>query len=204
WSPRDWEDAILGALRTAVDRRMVADVPVGCLLSGGLDSSLVVGLLSEAGVSDLRTFSIGFESHGGLEGDEFRYSDVVAQRFGTRHHRIRIASHRPLPALAGAIAAMSEPVATPAAAALYLPSQEVSRHVKVVQSGQGADEVFAGYHWYPPMLDPAAAADGGVSTYAAAFFDRPHAAMAEVVSAAHRCDEDVSRAFVAEHFARPG
>ncbi len=204
WSPRDWEDAILGALRTAVDRRMVADVPVGCLLSGGLDSSLVVGLLSEAGVSDLRTFSIGFESHGGLEGDEFRYSDVVAQRFGTRHHRIRIASDRLLPALEGAIAAMSEPMVSHDVVAFYLLSQEVSRHVKVVQSGQGADEVFAGYHWYPPMLDPAAAADGGVSTYAAAFFDRPHAAMAEVVSAAHRCDEDVSRAFVAEHFARPG
>ena len=203
WTPRDWEDAILGALRTAVDRRMVADVPVGCLLSGGLDSSLVVGLLSEAGVSDLRTFSIGFESHGGLEGDEFRYSDVVAERFGTRHHRIRIDSDRLLPALDGAIAAMSEPmVSHDVVASTSL--QEVSQHVKVVQSGQGADEVFAGYHWYPPMLDPAAAADGGVSNYAAAFFDRQHAAMAEVVSAAHRCDEDVSRAFVAEHFARPG
>ena len=204
WSPRDWEDAILGALRTAVDRRMVADVPVGCLLSGGLDSSLVVGLLSEAGVSDLRTFSIGFESHGGLEGDEFRYSDVVAERFGTRHHRIRIDSDRLLPALDGAIAAMSEPMVSHDVVAFYLLSQEVSQHVKVVQSGQGADEVFAGYHWYPPMLDPAAAADGGVETYAAAFFDRPHAEMAAVVSAPYRCDEDVSRAFVAEHFARPG
>ncbi|HEX6568037.1 MAG TPA: asparagine synthase (glutamine-hydrolyzing), partial [Acidimicrobiales bacterium] len=94
WSPRDWQDAILGALRTAVDRRRVADVPVGCLLSGGLDSSLVVGLLAEAGASDLLTFSIGFESHGGIEGDEFRWSDLIARRFATDHHRIRIGGDR--------------------------------------------------------------------------------------------------------------
>ncbi|HEX6425030.1 MAG TPA: N-acetylglutaminylglutamine amidotransferase [Acidimicrobiales bacterium] len=204
WSPRDWEDAILGALRTAVDRRMVADVPVGCLLSGGLDSSLVVGLLAEAGVSDLLTFSIGFESHGGIEGDEFRYSGVIAQRFATDHHRIRIPSDRLLPALGGAIGAMSEPMVSHDVVAFYLLSQEVSRHVKVVQSGQGADEVFAGYHWYPPMLDPGAAVDGGVLAYSQAFFDRPDEAMAEVVAPAHRCADDASGAFVSSHFARPG
>jgi asparagine synthase (glutamine-hydrolysing) len=204
WSPGDWEDAILGALRTAVDRRMVADVAVGCLLSGGLDSSLVVGLLAEAGVSDLLTFSIGFESHGGIEGDEFRYSDVIARRFGTDHHRIRIPGERLLPALGGAIAAMSEPMVSHDVVAFYLLSQEVAKHVKVVQSGQGADEVFAGYHWYPPMLEPGAAADGGVLAYSEAFFDRPDEAMAEVVAAAHRCADDASGAFVSSHFARPG
>jgi asparagine synthase (glutamine-hydrolysing) len=204
WSDVDWQDAILGALRTAVDRRMVADVPVGCLLSGGLDSSLVVGLLAEAGVSDLLTFSIGFESHGGLEGDEFRYSDVVAQRFATDHHRIRIASDRLLPALNGAIGAMSEPMVSHDVVAFYLLSQEVAKHVKVVQSGQGADEVFAGYHWYPPMLEPGAAADGGVLAYSQAFFDRPDEAMAEVVAAAHRCADDASGEFVSSHFGRPG
>jgi asparagine synthase (glutamine-hydrolysing) len=201
---RDWEDAILASLRTAVDRRMVADVPVGCLLSGGLDSSLVVGLLAEAGVRDLLTFSIGFESHGGLEGDEFRYSDVVAERFATDHHRIRIPSDRLLPALGGAIAAMNEPMVSHDVVAFYLLSQEVAKHVKVVQSGQGADEVFAGYHWYPPMLDPAAAVDGGVLAYSRAFFDRDDEAMAEVVAAAHRCPDDASGAFVSSHFGRPG
>jgi asparagine synthase (glutamine-hydrolysing) len=204
WTPRDWQQAILGALRTAVDRRMVADVPVGCLLSGGLDSSLVVGLLAEAGVSDLLTFSIGFESRGGIEGDEFRYSDVIAQRFATDHHRIRIPGDRLLPALGGAIEAMSEPMVSHDVVAFYLLSQEVSRHVKVVQSGQGADEVFAGYHWYPPMLEPGAAADGGVLAYSNAFFDRPDEAMAEVVAAAHRCADDASGEFVSSHFARPG
>jgi asparagine synthase (glutamine-hydrolysing) len=203
WDARDWQDAILAALRTAVERRMVADVPVGCLLSGGLDSSLVVGLLAEAGVSDLLTFSIGFESRGGIEGDEFRYSDVVAERFGTDHHRIRVSGERLLPALDGAIAAMSEPMVSHDCVAFYLLSQEVARHVRVVQSGQGADEVFAGYHWYPPLLSDTGA-DGGVLTYGNAFFDRPDEAMADVVAPAHRCPDDAAGTFVSRHFARPG
>src|SRR3954454_910777 len=97
WSDRDWEEALLSSLRTAVDRRMVADVPVGVLLSGGIDSSLVVALLSEAGQHGLQTFSIGFESAGGESGDEFEYSSIVAERFETDHHRIPISSDRLLP-----------------------------------------------------------------------------------------------------------
>src|SRR3546814_18876067 len=72
WSERDWEDAVLASLRTAVERRLVDDVPVGCLLSGGLYSRLIVGLLAEAGQQPLPTFSIGLESMGGGEGDEFQ------------------------------------------------------------------------------------------------------------------------------------
>ncbi|PRC50190.1 N-acetylglutaminylglutamine amidotransferase, partial [Mycobacterium sp. ITM-2017-0098] len=86
WSEKDWEDAVLDSLRTAVKRRLVADVPVGCLLSGGVDSSLIVGLLAEAGQHGLKTFSIGFESVNGVAGDEFKYSDVIARRFDTDHH----------------------------------------------------------------------------------------------------------------------
>ena len=71
---------MLDALRAAVERRMVADVPVGVLLSGGLDSSLIVALLAEAGQRGLATFSVGFADAGGREGDEFRYSDLVAER----------------------------------------------------------------------------------------------------------------------------
>ncbi|WP_062908653.1 N-acetylglutaminylglutamine amidotransferase, partial [Mycobacterium avium] len=181
WSERDWEDAVLSTLRLAVKRRLVADVPVGCLLSGGVDSSLIVGLLAEAGQHGLSTFSIGFESAGGVKGDEFQYSDIVAQRFETNHHQIRIDSARMLPALDGAIGAMSEPMVSHDCVAFYLLSQEVARHVKVVQSGQGADEVFAGYHWYPPMGDPAAATlDGAVAQYRRAFFDRDTAGVAQL------------------------
>jgi asparagine synthase (glutamine-hydrolysing) len=205
WSEKDWEEAVLASLRVAVDRRMVADVPVGCLLSGGVDSSLIVGLLAEAGQTGLQTFSIGFESVGDVEGDEFRWSDIVADRFGTAHHQIRIGTDRMLPALDGAIGAMSEPMVSHDCVAFYLLSQEVAKHVKVVQSGQGADEVFAGYHWYPPMGEPdAASLDGSVAAYRAAFFDRDTAGVQALAAAGYVADDDPSGRFVAEHFARNG
>ncbi len=203
WTERDWEDAVLDALRTAVRRRLVADVPVGCLLSGGLDSSLIVGLLAEAGQTGLRTFSIGFESVGGVRGDEFAYSDIVAERFGTRHHQIRIDTARMLPALDGAISAMSEPMVSHDCVAFYLLSQEVAKHVKVVQSGQGADEVFAGYHWYPPMAE-AADVDGSVARYRAAFFDRDATAVRALAADGMVARADPSGDFVTAHFARAG
>jgi asparagine synthase (glutamine-hydrolysing) len=205
WTERDWEDAVLATLRLAVERRLVADVPVGCLLSGGVDSSLIVGLLAEAGQQGLSTFSIGFESAGGLEGDEFRWSDIIAERFGTDHHQIRIGTDRMLPALAEAIGAMSEPMVSHDCVAFYLLSQEVSRHVKVVQSGQGADEVFAGYHWYPPMGSPAAASlEGAVTEYRGAFFDRDSKAIEALVRPGNLPEGDPSERFVTEHFARAG
>lgn len=205
WSERDWEDAVLAALRRAVERRLVADVPVGCLLSGGVDSSLIVGLLAEAGQVGLQTFSIGFESVNGVAGDEFRYSDIVAERFATDHHQIRIDTARMLPALDGAIGAMSEPMVSHDCVAFYLLSQEVAKHVKVVQSGQGADEVFAGYHWYPPMAEPGAATvDGSVDSYRAAFFDRDPAAVGGIVTPPYFADGDPSGRFVTEHFAMAG
>jgi asparagine synthase (glutamine-hydrolysing) len=205
WTERDWEDAVLSALRVAVERRLVADVPVGCLLSGGVDSSLIVGLLAEAGQHGLSTFSIGFESAGGVAGDEFQWSDIVAKRFDTDHHQIRIGTERMLPALDGAIGAMSEPMVSHDCVAFYLLSQEVSRHVKVVQSGQGADEVFAGYHWYPPMGSPAAATlEGSVTQYRGAFFDRDAAGVDALVGARYVAECDPSGRFVTEHFARAG
>jgi len=201
WSARDWEDAVLEALRVAVRRRLVADVPVGVLLSGGLDSSLVVGLLAEEGQRGLATFSIGFEAAGGEEGDEFKYSVVIAHEFDTDHHQIRVPTQRMLPALPRAIAAMSEPMVSHDAVAFFLLSEEVARHVKVVQSGQGADEVFAGYHWYPPMRN---AGTDAVGTYQAAFFDRTLTARNAALNRQWRLDEDVSRDFVAAHFGMPG
>jgi asparagine synthase (glutamine-hydrolysing) len=205
WSEQDWEDAVLTSLRVAVERRLVADVPVGCLLSGGVDSSLIVGLLAEAGQHGLATFSIGFESVGGVKGDEFGYSDIIAERFGTDHHQIRIGTDRMLPALDGAIGAMSEPMVSHDCVAFYLLSREVAKHVKVVQSGQGADEVFAGYHWYPPMGEPdAASLEGSVASYRRAFFDRDPTGVAALVTPSFLADSDPSGKFVTEHFARPG
>jgi asparagine synthase (glutamine-hydrolysing) len=201
WSARDWQDAVFESVRTAVRRRLVADVPVGVLLSGGLDSSLVVGLLAEQGQTGLATFSIGFEAGGGEDGDEFKYSDVIAREFATDHHQIRVPTAHLLPALPRAIRAMSEPMVSHDAVAFYLLSQEVARHVKVVQSGQGADEVFAGYHWYPPMRH---AGEDPVSTYAKAFFDADLTARNEALNPEYWLSSDVSREFVETHFARPG
>jgi asparagine synthase (glutamine-hydrolysing) len=169
----DWQDEVLAALRRSVKRRLVADVPVGVLLSGGLDSSLVVGLLREAGQEHLATFSIGFEAAGGEEGDEFRYSDLIAARYETDHHKIFVDPARTLENLDACIHAQAEPMVSHDNIGFYLLSHEVARSIKVVQSGQGADEVFAGYHWYPAMLmssDP-------VADYARVFFDRDHAEM---------------------------
>jgi asparagine synthase (glutamine-hydrolysing) len=201
-TPDEWRAAVLAGLRTAVDRRMVADVPVGVLLSGGLDSSFIVALLAEAGQRHLSTFSIGFAAAGGESGDEFGYSDLIAERFGTDHHKIPIDDSRLLPALTGAVGAMSEPMVSHDAVAFYLLSQEVSRHVKVVQSGQGADEVFAGYDWYPPLAD--VPREQAADAYAGVFFDRRHAALAGILNRPYLLDEDAAFDYVREHFAAPG
>ncbi|WP_026240318.1 N-acetylglutaminylglutamine amidotransferase [Parafrankia discariae] len=202
WTADDWRDAIGERLRTAVRRRMVADVPVGVLLSGGLDSSLIVALLAEAGQRDLATFSVGFEAAGGESGDEFHYSDIIARRFGTDHHQIRVPGDRLLPAIDAAVAAMSEPMVSHDCVAFYLLSQEVARHVKVVQSGQGADEVFAGYSWYPPLAS--VPRGDAVDAYLRVFADRPHSELPAMVEPHHLTEGDASRHFVAERFAEPG
>ena len=201
-SARDWRDATLEALRLAVRRRMVADVPVGVLLSGGLDSSLVVALLADEGQVGLRTFSVGFHATAGESGDEFEYSDLIAKHFGTDHQQILVDPARLLPAVDETIAAMAEPMVSHDCVAFYLLSEEVARSVKVVQSGQGADEVFAGYNWYPPLAR--VPRGRGVEAYADVFTDRPHADLAHILEPEWLLERDPSRAFVAEHFGRPG
>ncbi|WP_020179752.1 N-acetylglutaminylglutamine amidotransferase [Methylopila sp. M107] len=195
----DWRGEVHDSLRTAVKRRMIADVPVGVLLSGGVDSSVVVALLAELGHDHIETFSIGFEAKGGEEGDEFKYSDIIANKFGTKHHKITIEESRMLDALPGAIQAMSEPMVSHDCVAFYLLSEEVRKYVTVVQSGQGADEIFAGYHWYPKVAE----SNDPVAAYAKAFFDRDNATLNSQISADYK-GADSARAFVEEHFALPG
>ena len=179
-SEQEWTAAIHEALRDAVKRRMVvADVPVGVLLSGGLDSSLLVGLLAEAGVERLLTFSIGFEDTPEERGSEFDYSDPVAARFQTNHHRITIPNAEVLDRLPEAVAQMGEPMFGQDAVAFYLLAERVSREIKVVQSGQGADEVFGGYFWYPQM---ATARGTALERFRAHYFDRDHAEYQETVA----------------------
>lgn len=194
-----WREQVLDTMREAVAIRQRAAVDVGVLLSGGVDSSLLVGLLREAGVDNLLTFSIGFQDAGGERGDEFQYSDLIAQRFATRHHQLRIGEHEILDQLPQAFRAMSEPMVSHDCIAFYLLSREVAKHCKVVQSGQGADELFAGYHWYPQVDG----AKDAFAAYRAAFFDREHDEYAACVQPAWLTG-DMAGEFVREHFAMPG
>jgi asparagine synthase (glutamine-hydrolysing) len=192
----DWRDVLHDALATAVERRQVADVPVGVLLSGGLDSSLIVALLARSGRTSLETFSIGFESIDNIKGDEFCYSDLIADEFHTTHHRIEVDSNRAVDALPGVISAMSEPMMSHDAIGFYLLGQEVSRDVKVVQCGQGADEIFAGYHWHAPMIETSDA----LGAYRRLYFDRDHAEMKDALHPDY-VNGDYSRHFVEKFFA---
>jgi len=207
WSETDWQDALQACLTTAVRRRTVADVPVGVLLSGGLDSSLVVALLAGLGQTKLATFSIGFDPVNGRLGDEFHYSDLIADTFGTDHHRIRVAAADLVSAVDDAVLAMSEPMISHDCVAFYLLGRAVAESVTVVQSGQGADEVLAGYHWYPPLAG--VGRDRAAHVYASAFFDRDAAELAQVIDpellrtgGAHTLG--AAEAYLAAHFDRPG
>jgi asparagine synthase (glutamine-hydrolysing) len=202
WAAEEWQDAIHTALRTAVKRRLVSDVPVGVLLSGGVDSSLIVALLAELGQTAVSTFSIGFDSAGGEEGDEFQYSDLVAATYETDHHRIRIDAHEIVPAVGDTIGAMTEPMGTQDVTGFYLLSKTVSEHIKVVQSGQGADEVFAGYAYHQPAgSSPRTSA---LETFRGAFLDRTHDRMPDVVEPEWLCTTDVSRELLETHLKAPG
>ncbi|MCG5514611.1 MULTISPECIES: N-acetylglutaminylglutamine amidotransferase [unclassified Ectothiorhodospira] len=201
-SPEEWTQAIHDSLRRAVKKRLeVADVPVGVLLSGGLDSSLLVALLAESGVRNLQTFTVGFEDQPEEKGSEFEFSDPVAERYATVHHRFHVPNDQVLGRLPEAVDQMAEPMVGQDAVAFYLLSEQVSQHVKVVQSGQGADEVFAGYFWYPQMV---AETEGSrVERFARHYFDRDHDEFLQML-APDLVSEDHTRALIEAALNEPG
>ncbi|MDD4965904.1 N-acetylglutaminylglutamine amidotransferase [Halothiobacillus sp.] len=187
---QQWQEQIHAGLLRAVKRRLdISDVPVGVLLSGGLDSSLIVALAHEAGIAP-QTFTIGFEDQPEEKGSEFEFSDPVAERYQTKHHRFHIPNSQVLDRLPEAVAQMSEPMFAQDAVAFYLLSEQVSREVKVVLSGQGADEVFGGYFWYPQMN---AAVGDDLSRFAPYYFDRDHEELMSMITAPFRGEDHTSR-----------
>ncbi|MGE5815415.1 MAG: asparagine synthase (glutamine-hydrolyzing), partial [Acidobacteriota bacterium] len=132
-------------LAEAVRLHMVSDVPIGAFLSGGIDSSLVVGLMAEASPK-VTTFSIGFDDP---EHDELPYARAVARHFGTDHHEFVV---RPdaLAILDAVVAHFDEPFADASAIPTWYVSEIARRHVTVVLSGDGGDELFGGYDRYLP------------------------------------------------------
>jgi len=188
-------------LTAAVTKRMAAsDVPIGVLLSGGLDSSLVVALLKEAGHRDIRTFSIGFEDIDDESGSEFEFSDQVVSKFKTDHKKYLLSNQEVLPRLSEAVMNMSEPMVGQDAIAFYLLSEQVSKHTKVVLSGQGADEAFAGYFWYPRM-----AKEHGdeIENFSKHYIDRPHEEYLQTVMPIYQ-GENHTHKWLSKEFLKPG
>lgn len=198
-SSTEWQSLLLDRLKEAVRLRNVAAVDVGILLSGGVDSSLLTGLLAEQKSAPVKTFSVGFESIGGEDGDEFHYSDIIARHFSTDHTKIHVPENELLTNLPDTIAAMAEPMVSHDCIGFYLLSQTVAQHCRAVQSGQGADEVFGGYHWYPPLLDSAEP----LQTYKERFFDRDHPEYLRTVQPRWQT-HDFAGEFVAGMFSQPG
>ena len=130
-------------LEQSVERRMVADVPLGAFLSGGTDSSAVVSLASGFN-QNLNTFSIGYKDHSFF--DETNYAELVAKRFGTNHTTFSLTNDDLLDSLPSVIGYIDEPFADSSAIPTYILSQKVSQSMKVALSGDGADELFGGYY----------------------------------------------------------
>jgi asparagine synthase (glutamine-hydrolysing) len=136
-------------LRESVERQLVADVPIGILLSGGIDSSLVTAFAAAASSRPVKTFTISFPGHGGY--DEAPHARLVARHFGTDHLELEAepATVELLPVLARQY---DEPIGDSSMLPTYLVSRLVRQHVTVALGGDGGDELFGGYYWYNELL----------------------------------------------------
>jgi asparagine synthase (glutamine-hydrolysing) len=148
-----WEDAVEelhGLLGATVKDHMIADVPVGVLLSGGVDSSAILSFAVGATDKRINTFTVGFDGKEVV--DERPFARMSAKKYGTEHHEISITANDFWDFLPKYVWHMEEPVCEPPAVALYYVSKLARGHVKVLLSGEGGDEAFAGYPNYPNML----------------------------------------------------
>ena len=143
-SEGEWLERVRATVGEAVRKRLVADVPLGALLSGGIDSSIVVALMAQASSQPIRTFTVGFPD---VRYDERAYARAVASRYGTVHEEVEIEEDvaSTLPRLA---ATFDEPLGDEAAFPTFLIAEQARRHVTVALAGDGGDESFAGYERY--------------------------------------------------------
>jgi len=146
----DAEMQFLDLLEETVQQHMISDVPVGVLLSGGVDSTALLSLAVHNGDQEISSYTVGF-SHPGIT-DERPYARLAAEAFGSRHYEISITPQEFADFLPRYIWHMEEPVCEPPAIALYYVSKLASNHVKVLISGEGGDEAFAGYQNYRNLL----------------------------------------------------
>jgi asparagine synthase (glutamine-hydrolysing) len=162
-SDEEWLERVRTTVGDAVRKRLVADVPLGALLSGGIDSSIVVALMAQASAEPVRTFTVGFAD---ARYDERAYARLVAKRYETAHEELELAEDvaSTLPRLA---AAYDEPLGDEAAFPTFLIAEQARRRVTVALAGDGGDEAFAGYERYiaEPLAErvPAVVARGGAA-----------------------------------------
>ena len=142
-SPAEWEEAITGELRSAVKRQMMGEVPVGVLLSGGMDSAAVLAFAAQTGNARLRSYTVGFAEADGQ--DEIVPAAETARRLGVEHLHVTLQAADYRQALLPAVKSLDEPLATPSVAPYYALCALASRQHKVVLCGQGADEPWGGY-----------------------------------------------------------
>lgn len=136
--------------REKVRDHMISDVPVGVLLSGGVDSTALLSFVAEVSSQQVQTFTIGFD--GGEVQDERPYAQIAARAFGSKHYEMTISAEQFLEWMPRYVWHMEEPVCEPPAVALYYVSKLASGYVKVLLSGEGGDEAFAGYQNYRNLL----------------------------------------------------
>jgi asparagine synthase (glutamine-hydrolysing) len=144
-SDEDYVEEWFETFRTAVRLRLMADVPLGMFLSGGIDSSAIAAVMSEMVGEPVKTFSVAFAER---EANELEYARMVAERFGTEHHEIVVSPEEFFAALPRLVWHEDEPVAHSASVPLNFVSRLAARHVKVVLTGEGSDETLAGYYRY--------------------------------------------------------
>ncbi|MEC9205835.1 MAG: N-acetylglutaminylglutamine amidotransferase [Pseudomonadota bacterium] len=188
-------------LIAAVRKRLItADVPVGILLSGGLDSSLITAIAAKHCSSNINTFSIGFPSIEEEEGDEFYYSDKITKEFKTTHQKIHLSEDELLKNLDEVISCMPEPMSSQDSSAFFLLGREVSRGQKVVLSGQGADELFGGYFWYEKMEK---LETSHIEKFSKNYFDRDHVDFSKTITEKY-CDTNYSKQLIQKLFDEQG
>ncbi len=141
----EWRDLF----RQSVKLRLMADVPLGMFLSGGIDSSAIAAIMSTMVSEPIKTFSVGFRER---EANELEYARLVAEKFGTDHHEITITPEQFFEALPNLVWHEDEPIGFIASVPLYFISKLAQQHVKVVLTGEGADETLAGYGRYQKAL----------------------------------------------------
>jgi asparagine synthase (glutamine-hydrolysing) len=134
-------------LRESVRLHLRSDVPFGAFLSGGIDSSLIVALMAEHLAQPVKTFSVGFQESEG-ERDELPYARLVAREFGADHHEIVVGPQDAIDLAEKVVWHLDQPIADQATLAAHAVSQLAAQHVKMVLTGEGGDELFAGYARY--------------------------------------------------------